>query len=339
MLTEKSLDRKLTRLRNDCTCKDFILADAKDADMGFGIAAPGPNYSNRHGHPFRSLAEFRDLMRAIVEQGLIDIMLMSVSSSEQLTLVERRFDNCPITPAVRANDTSDIWLGLSGHYTRQPSLPFRSMSIDQIQCGRAVCGEKERARGADLGLYSVTFNNDAQLDRESLEQYREFRFAAEARKFRHFLEVFAPNALGENRPADIGRFVNDSIARMLAGVPSSQRPVFLKMPYFGPAAMDALFHYDPSLIIGILGGSSGTTHDAFHLLAEAKSHGARAALFGRKINFAEDQLSFVKHLRAVADDQIQPAEAVKSYHSDLTRQGLRPIRSLADDLALTEPLS
>jgi hypothetical protein len=107
------------------------------------------------------------------------------------------------------------------------------------------------------------------------------------------------------------------------------------MPYFGPAAMEALFHYDPSLIIGILGGSAGTTMDAFHLLADAKRHGARAALFGRKINNAEHQLLFVQHLRAVADDQVAPAEAVRAYHGELERAGIRPLRTLQDDLQLT----
>ena len=38
---EKSLDRKLARILADRSCSDFILADAKDADMAFGMAAPG----------------------------------------------------------------------------------------------------------------------------------------------------------------------------------------------------------------------------------------------------------------------------------------------------------
>ncbi|MCH7728288.1 MAG: hypothetical protein IH991_17685 [Planctomycetes bacterium] len=38
---EKTLDTKLRRIQEDSGVSDFILADAKDADMGFGIAAPG----------------------------------------------------------------------------------------------------------------------------------------------------------------------------------------------------------------------------------------------------------------------------------------------------------
>lgn len=332
MSVEKSLDRKLARLRADSSCTEFILADAKDGDMGFGIAAPGPNRGGDPTRPFRSLAEVRDIMREIVRQGLVDIMLMSASANEQLTIDERLFDGSHVTPAVRANDTTDIWLGLSGRYGSQPSLPFRTATIEHIQCGKLVCAPHERKLGADLGLYSVTLNNDAYLDRESLQAYRDFRLEAEAKGFRHFLEVFAPNATGEHPPRDIGRFVNDSIARMMGGVTRSGRPVFLKMPYFGPEAMESLFHYDPTLVIGILGGSTGTTFSTFQLLAEAKKYGARAALFGRRINAAEDQLAFLKHLRAVADDQMAPAEAVRSYHADLARQQIAPARPLDADL-------
>ena len=39
---QKSLDRKLAAIHADPSgAKDFILADAKDADMAFGIGAPG----------------------------------------------------------------------------------------------------------------------------------------------------------------------------------------------------------------------------------------------------------------------------------------------------------
>jgi hypothetical protein len=189
--------------------------------------------------------------------------------------------------------------------------------------------------GADLGLYSVTFNNDATLDRQTLEGYKAFRLEAEAKGFRHFLEVFDPNASGDHPPGDVGRFVNDHIVRALAGVTSRGRPIFLKIPYYGPAAMEALVAYDRSLVVGILGGSAGTSLDAFHMLWEAKKHGARVALFGRKINNAEHQLTFVHYLRAVADDEIGPEEAVRAYHGDLAKLGIRAQRSLEEDLQRT----
>jgi hypothetical protein len=42
-MPEKALDRKLTRIVNDPSCRDFIIADAMDADMAYGLTAPGRN--------------------------------------------------------------------------------------------------------------------------------------------------------------------------------------------------------------------------------------------------------------------------------------------------------
>ena len=41
-------------------------------------------------------------------------------------------------------------------------------------------------------------------------------------------------------------------------------------------------------------------------------------------------------MRAVADGALTPLEAVKDYHAALQKQGLKPIRELADDTAITE---
>jgi hypothetical protein len=98
--------------------------------------------------------------------------------------------------------------------------------------------------------------------------------------------------------------------------------------------MEELVHYDPHLVVGILGGSAGTTYDAFKLLAEAKKYGARVALFGRKINNAENQLAFIHFLRLIADGEIEPEEAVKAYHGVLQHLGIRPHRTLSDDMVL-----
>ena len=334
---EKSLDRKIARILADSSCRDFILADAKDADMALGLSAPGQSPEHHSAEArFRTLAEYRQSIRDVVQQGLVDIALMSTSSNEILTIQERLFDTSPVTPAIRANDTTDIWLAAgTGRYAWQPSVPFRTATIDQAMCGKSECAPHERCVGADLGLYSITLNNDVQLDHRTLSEYKAFRLEAEPKGFRHFLEVFAPNACSKACPKDIPRFVNDSIVRALAGITGRGRPLFLKIPYFGPAAMEALASYDPQLIVGILGGSAGTTLDAFHMLWEAKKYGARVALYGRKINSAEHQLTFVTCLRAVADDHLEPEEAVRAYHGDLQRLKIRPHRSLTEDLVLT----
>jgi hypothetical protein len=113
-MPEKSLDLKLQRILADSSCRDFILADAKDADMAFGLSAPGRSPEHHAGEArFRSLQEYRQIIREIVAQGLVDIVLMSASTNELLTLEERLFDRSRITPAVRANDTTDIWSTIS----------------------------------------------------------------------------------------------------------------------------------------------------------------------------------------------------------------------------------
>ncbi|MCA9015217.1 MAG: hypothetical protein KDA77_07775, partial [Planctomycetaceae bacterium] len=110
------------------------------------------------------------------------------------------------------------------------------------------------------------------------------------------------------------------------------RPIFLKMVYHGPRAMEELVAYDPHLVVGILGGSAGTTLDAFQLIYDARKYGARVALFGRKINQAEHQLAFIQFLRFLVEDKIQPVEAVQAYHGVLQELGIKPHRELEVDL-------
>ena len=333
----RSLDAKLASIHaNYGGARDFILADAKDADMAAGLAATGKDVTTGRA---RSLAEYRDQMREIIRQGLVDIMLMSASTSGVLTIDEKLFENSTVTPAVRANDTTDIHLMAGSSLGEAPSRPFRSATIEQIQSGRANPTPEQRRLGADLGLYSITPNNHIDFDFASLSAYKEFRLEAEQKGFRHFLEVFDPNACGEQCPADLGRYINDLVARTLAGVPRSGRPIFLKIAYHGPRAMEELAAYDPSLVPGILGGSSGTTHDAFKLLEDAKKYGARAALFGRKINNSEHQLTFVQFLYLIAQGRTTAAEAVRAYHGELEKLKIKPLRPLKDDLELTTTAS
>ncbi len=337
-MTQKSLDAKLARIHADPQgARDFILADAKDADMAMGIQAPGSAWDGEKDRP-RSLADYREQMREVGRQALVDILLMSASSHHLLGVEERLFDGSPVTVAVRANDTTDIHMARGGCYPRVPSMPFRSATLEQLQSGRVTCSDDERQRGCNLGLYSVTFNNHPEADLRTLEAYRDFRIEAEQKGFRHFLEVFDPNVQGAIEPEKVGDFVNDQIVRLLAAVPRSGRPLFLKIAYHGPRCMEELASYDPHLVPGILGGAAGTTHDAFHLLADARKHGARAALFGRKINRAEHQLTFIKYLRSVADGEINAKEAVSGYHGELQKLRIRPRLSLEQDLELTQRL-
>src|SRR5438105_12104484 len=183
---QKSLDTKLANIRaNPGSAKDFILADAKDADMASGLAATGKDAKTGKN---RSLADYRDQMREIVRQGLVDIMLMSASTSEILTIEERLFDDSHVTAAARANDTTDIHLMTGGTYAAAPSRPFQSTTIDHIQAGKLDPMPSERKLGADLGLYSITPNNSVEFDYATLTAYKEFRLEAERKGFRQFLE-------------------------------------------------------------------------------------------------------------------------------------------------------
>lgn len=331
MPVSKSLDEKLHRLRaGAATRRDFIIADAKDADMAFGVTAPGATAAGG----WRSLADYRAQIRDLVRQGIVDLMLLSVSNLEQLAINEQLFASSPVTPAARANDTSDIWIVRGGAYAQRPSRPFRTATIDHILHGRLGLDPATPFTGADVGLYSLTFTNDVERDLATLEAFREFRLEAERKHFRYFLEVFNPNVQSV-RAAETAAFLNDHIARTLAGVPTAARPLFLKIPYNGPGALEELVAYDPTLIVGILGGGAGTTRDAFQLIHDAQQHGARVALFGRKINAAEHPLTFVTFLRRIVDGEVEPVEAVKAYHGELAKLGLKPARSLARDLQLT----
>src|SRR6516162_3100976 len=212
-MIQKSLDAKLARIHADPRgCKDFILADAKDADTALSIGAPGRSPEAHSGElRYRSLAEFRDIITQIVEAKLVDIMLMSASTSEALTIHKRLFDNSPVTPAARANDTTNIHIIRGSKYPTTPSLPFRTATLDHIQCGHVDCKAEERHLGANLGLYSITFNNNTALDRESQEQYKQFRLEAERKGFRHILEVFDPNRPEAVAPDKVPAFINDAI--------------------------------------------------------------------------------------------------------------------------------
>jgi len=148
--------------------------------------------------------------------------------------------------------------------------------------------------------------------------------------------VFDPNIKGAVAADVLPKYINDMITRMLAGVGPTGRPRFLKMVYHGPQAMEELVRFDPHLVVGILGGSAGTTRDAFQLLYDAQKYGARVALFGRKINNAENQLAFVHFLRLIVEGRIGTVDAVRAYHAVLTKLGLKPHRGLDEDLKLTD---
>lgn len=317
----RRLDRKLANIRAGAyRPEDFIIADAKDGDMAFGIPTAGKGADGR----WKPLAAYRDDMVKVTKSDLVDIMLMSLSSAEALA-AGGTFGASQVTPAVRLNDATDIWAARGGRYQSQPAVPFSTARLSRV---RPV---------ADLGLYAITFYNDLARDHRTLEEYSRFRIEATGAGVRHFLEVFNPQMDVET--PDFWAFNNDAIARCLAGVSHLDRPVFLKAAYNGPRATEEIAGFDPSnLVFGILGGSAGTSRDCLELLKQAEKYGARVALFGRKIYYADDSVLMVRAMRRVLEEGISSEEGVKAYHADLASAGITPARALRDDLELTEAL-
>src|SRR3712207_6236662 len=137
------LDKKLESIRSGrYKPTDFIIADAKDGDMGSGLAATGfvRSKDGSSKRP-RSRAEFLDEIKRIVDQDIVDVMLVSVSNLERLDEMGV-FKGSQVKPAIRGNDTTDCWAGVRhGAYHKQPSYPFRTADLSRV-------------KGTDLALYS-----------------------------------------------------------------------------------------------------------------------------------------------------------------------------------------
>ena len=97
------LDEKLASIRaGKYRRTDFVIADAKDGDMGSGCLTPAPS---RDGGP-RRLRTYLDQIAAVVRQDVVDIMLLSASNLERMT-DEGVFRDSAVQPAIRANEATD----------------------------------------------------------------------------------------------------------------------------------------------------------------------------------------------------------------------------------------
>ncbi len=323
----KTLDHKLEALRANPDADQFIICYAADPDMGGGLR-PTVAQGIDPG-------VWRDQMAEMVNVQDIDILLASVSTMDVLARDQDIFSDSPVTPAIRANDTSDIWHVRGGSYASLPSRAFATTTVREAMYG-TLLPEPDQTVDVPLGLWSITFNNDLEADEASLLRYRSFREEAAAEGFRHFVEVFNPNVADPGIDGPVGAYVNDCIARMLAGVPRASRPEFLKVVYNGPKALEELVA-GLDVTVGVLGGPPSTANDSFTLIRDVKKYGGRVALFGRRIKVADDPILFTKMLRLVADGQLSPDDATREYHAGLVNAGIAPSRTLEEDLVIETP--
>ena len=290
--------------------------------MGGGIFCTGAHLEDSYSP--RAFPEYLQAMREMVSSGLVDLMLMSASSAERL-VEEGIFENSPVSPAVRYNDATDIWGLRHSVYQQYPSRNFRTLHLKRL------------IPLVDLGLYSITFSNAIEKDIESLEGLRSFLSELSGTGLRYFLEVFNPQidiGISEDK---LPEYINDCIVRCLAGLTKQERPLFLKIPFNGPSAMEELCSYHPGeLIVGVLGGGKGTIRDTFELVRQSKKYGARVALFGRQINLAESPVTLVSLMRSVIEGELSTLNAVKEYHSSLSKEGITPKLSFEKDQIVTE---
>ena len=253
------------------------------------MGAGGDRRRSRDRSSSRSLADYRDQMREIVRQGLVDIMLMSVSTSEVLTVKERLFEDSAVTPAVRVNDSTDIHLMAAAAPTprsrRCRSQPRRSPQA--VRAGgvgpRPLLDHAEQRRDARPrdapGLPHVSPRGRAAgaapLPR-GLRPQRARRPPAGGRW------TIPQRARSRGRwpacPAALGR-CSSSCRTTDRG---RWRSWWLR-PASGAGSARRRLRHHPRRLPPAGGGAR---------------HGARAALFGRKINASEHQLTFVRYLRA-----------------------------------------
>ena len=275
-----------------------------------------------HPRPhYRTRPEFLQLQRDLVADGSIDGLLMTPADAEVLALEEGLFDGTPVTPLVRMNAETAIWSPRYGTYQSQHSRPFQTVFPDDAQayCESLVAPALECR--VSLGLYSITLNNDVVADERMLNAYIQFAHTVgEMEGFDHILEVFLPNiklpGLDDEKR---GMYVADSIVRTMNYLRKHQRPRFIKTAYTTAKVWNELTRFDPSLIIGALGGPRENARKTLQLANNVIQNGGHAILFGRTIFGEQSPVGIARALRNVLDEQMSPEEA-HSMYQQLLRQ-------------------
>jgi len=298
--------------------KSPIFVFAADPLASAGIRGLGIEYKPEPH--YRTRPEFLQLQREIVEDGYIDALLMTPADAEVLALDERIFDSSPVTPIVRMNSETSIWNPRHGRYRQSLSEPFRTVLPQDIKnyCELLVAPALECH--VRLGLYSITLNNDVTADKRILDEYIKFAHEiGEIQSFNHILEVFLPNVripgMDEKKA---GQYIADSLVRTMSYLRKRQRPLFIKTEFTTPETWQELNSFDPSIVIGALGGPRKNALDTLTLARDVVKYGGKVILFGRKV-FGEDNPRLIaKALRSVLDQEMPPEEAYAEYQKAIS---------------------
>ncbi len=282
-------------------------AMASTSLQGLGLVQePTPHYRNR--------IEFLELQRQFIEDAYIDGLLMTPADAEILAQEEKLFDHSPVTPIVRMNAETGIWNPRHGIYRQQHSLPFQTVPVEAAQyCDSLV--NNATACHINLGLYSITLNNDVEADERMLNAYLKFaKDVGEMRGFEHVLEVFLPNVRIPGMDTEKrGQYTADSIHRTMSYLRIRQRPLFIKTAYTTKEIWQELTSFDPTLIIGALGGPKQNAKSTLSLAHDVTEYGGKVILFGRTVFQEDDPRLMAKALRAVLDRDRSIEEAHNEY--------------------------
>ena len=300
-----------------------IFVFAGDAQVAGGLRGLGST-GRGHAEVWRTRPAFLELCRELSLDGAIDGCLLTPADAEALAVDERFFDNLDVTPLVRTNAETLIWSPRHGRYNSAPAKPFITVPpADAGFCREQICAARDF--NIRLGLYSITLNNDVDLDHETLSVY--LTFAKECGRtagFDHFLEVFLPNLpqYGLSLEAQ-GEYVADTIVRTMSYLRSHERPRFIKTAFTSPAVWRELCEFDPTLLIGALGGPRTDARGTLELAHQVILNGGHLILFGRAVFQDESPLQIARALRAVLDGA-DPGEAFEQYREALVQgQGAR----------------
>ena len=298
-----------------------ILVFAGDALAAGGLHGLGSVTENGKTRPRRQ-AEFLQLCRDITNDGYVDGCLMTPADAETLAVEEGFFNRTPVTPMVRLNAETSIWSPRHGRYQRKAAQPFGTVVVKRDVPEAAYCQTVGGALECHvrIGLYSITLNNDTDVDRATLMEYLNFaRDVGENQNLDHFLEVFLPNldTPGMGRE-ELGQYAADNIVRTMSYLKKDQRPRFIKTEFTTAANWRELCEFDPTLIIGALGGPRQSSRKTLELAQAIVENGGRAALFGRTIFADENPRLMCRALRNVLDRTMTAEAAYEAYRSNFS---------------------